>query len=196
MPTSAVVEQRAARVDWDAVDAMFRYFESAQGSERAMSGFAVSGFVAAAVMVDTGRAPDVSWRTLFGRMPAHVPERVRKGFGANWLDVEARFAGGRFAPVVSGPDEHDHRQTVADFCAGFLRVLDERRDALRAIDARPAACEALATLRLYATASAAVPERTARASAATRIAEALRVLWAATADVRARKPEVLPRRAA
>jgi hypothetical protein len=196
MPMSTVAEQREALVDWDAVDAMFRYLESAQGSERTMSGFAVSGFVAAAVMVDGGREPD-AWWPLLGRLPGHVPERVRNGFVANWLDVEARFACGRFAPVVSGPDEQDHARTVADFCAGFVRVLDERRDALAQIDARAGAREALATLRLYATALAAAPQRIGgAASVAPRIAEALRLLWAATADVRAHQPEALSRRAA
>jgi hypothetical protein len=196
MPISTVAEQREALVDWDAVDEMFRYLESAQGSERTMSGFAVSGFVAAAVMVDGRREPDAWWRPLLCRLPGHVPERVRNGFVANWLDVEARFACGRFAPVVSGPDEEDHGRTVADFCAGFVRALDERRDALVQIDAQPGAREALATLRLYATALAAAPQRIGGASVAPRIAAALRLLWAATADVRAQQPEVLSRRAA
>lgn len=191
---NTVVEQRPALVDWNAVDAMFRFLDAAQGSERTLSGFAVSGSVAAAVMLDAGGAPEAWWRALLGCVGAHVPERVRKGFVANWLDVEARFTDGRFAPVVSGADEHDHERTVADFCAGFLRVLDERPDALAKATAQLAASEAVATLRRFAASAAA--RSSGGAPAPAHIAAALRELWAATASLRERRSEALPRRAA
>jgi hypothetical protein len=127
---TSVIEAAGGRetsVDWDAVDALFRYVESPLRPDPTLNGFALCGFVAGAVLLDAGGDADAWWQLLFPHAHAPTLDRARRGFSENWRDVDSRFRRGRFAPVVADGNDPDHRSSVADFCHGVLRALNHAR---------------------------------------------------------------------
>jgi hypothetical protein len=120
-------------------------------------------------------------------------EEVRRGFAENWRDVAAGYRRGRFAPPVPAPDEPDHDEALADFCGGFLEVLDSSAAALGRVAESHSALRAAAALRRRVVArSKAAPERPAELP----VGAALRALWSATSGVRVRAVAAEPLRAA
>ena len=184
------------RVDWNAVDAMFKFVESPDRPGRPLNGYVASGFVAAAVMIDASGDVEAWWEALLGvAAPADPASALaRRGFVENWRDVEARFGRGRFAPPVPGPNEPGHEEALVDFCDGLLQVIDASAAALALLARSPAATRAAATLRRRVMARS--TEAAGRASGIALVADALHVLWRATAGLRIREVARVPLRAA
>jgi tRNAThr (cytosine32-N3)-methyltransferase len=178
----------------DALDMMFRYFDSAESPEHVRNGFQVSGFVAGAVVLDPATDADGWWRALFGGDVPELPENeefdaetIHIGFVEEWLRAENEFAEGRFEPALPEVDEPpgDHFVIAADYCRGFLQALEARPEQSARLEQDAQAAEALATLRRYAGGMAEGPSATARRSAAPVIGAALRTLWDVTGSWRA-----------
>lgn len=178
-------------VDWDALDMMFRYVESTHCPDRSLSGFVVSGFVAAAVTVDPSREPDEWWGELFAGRELDLPEDdqfspegILDGFLELWMDSEQRMAGGAYTPSLPPLDEPDHFSAAAQFCRGFLRVMDARPEAVTHLGRDSAAAEALRSVRRLAELPAEGPATSGRRDSAPVIAAALLAMWLATAALR------------
>lgn len=182
-------------VDWEAMDALFRFVESEQSPDHTLSGFFVHGFVAAAIMVSADGDCWDWWPKLFGGVEPALPDddefssqEILDGFVELWFDTESGFAeADDFSPALPALDEDDHPVAAADFCRGFLQVIDAEPRAIEFVPSSPEAAAPLAVLRRFTnvagdagTAKMAVGRR----DAAPVIGEALRAFYAATLPLR------------